>query len=89
MIWALKILERARLSPLYEWVYETAATDSFVSTERIRTRLGFVPQYSNRDALIRNYDWYLANRDQIRRTAGISHRVPWKHGILRVAKRFF
>jgi nucleoside-diphosphate-sugar epimerase len=89
VIWALRILERARLSPLYEWVYETAAKDSFVSTERIRTRLGFVPAYSNREALIRNYDWYVANRDRIRHTAGISHRVPWKQGALRLAKRFF
>jgi nucleoside-diphosphate-sugar epimerase len=89
VIWALKILERARLSPLYEWVYETAAKDSFVSTERIHTRLGFVPVYSNRDALIRNYDWYVANRDKIRDTSGISHRVPWKQGILRLAKGFF
>lgn len=88
-IWALRILERARLSPLYEWVYETAAKDSFVSTERIRTRLGFVPAYSNREALIRNYDWYVANRDRIRHTSGTSHRVPWKHGALRLAKRFF
>jgi nucleoside-diphosphate-sugar epimerase len=89
VIWALKILEWARLSPLYKWVYETAAKDSFVSTERIHTRLGFVPAYSNREALIRNYDWYVANRDKIRDTSGISHRVPWKQGILRLAKRFF
>jgi nucleoside-diphosphate-sugar epimerase len=89
VIWALKLLEWARLSPLYEWVYETAAEDSFVATERIRTRLGFVPTYSNREALIRNYDWYLANRDQIRDTSGISHRVPWRQGILRLAKLFF
>lgn len=85
----LKVLERLRLSPLYQWIYETAAKDSFVSIERIESRLGFVPEYSNRDALIRNYDWYLANRDRIRGTSGISHRVPWKHGILRLAKYLF
>lgn len=88
-IWALKLLERARLSPLYQWVYETAAKDSFVSTERLRTRLGFVPAYSNREALIRNYDWYVANRASIGHASGISHRVPWKQGVLRLAKRFF
>lgn len=88
-IWALKILEWLGLSPLYQWVYETAAKDSFVSTERIEARLGFVPAYSNRDALIRNYEWYVANRDKIRDASGISHRVPWQQGILRLAKRFF
>jgi nucleoside-diphosphate-sugar epimerase len=89
VIWALTLLEWARLSPLYNWVYETAAKDSFVSIERIDSRLGFVPAYSNRDALIRNYDWYVANREKLRLTSGISHRVPWKQGILRLAKHFF
>jgi hypothetical protein len=48
-----------------------------------------VPAYSNQEALIRNYDWYVANRDKIRDTAGVSHRAPWKQGILRIAKQFF
>ena len=89
VIWALKVLEYLRLSPLYRWVYDTAAKDSFVSIERIETRLGFVPKYSNREALIRNYEWYLANRGKIHGTSGISHRVPWKQGILGLAKHAF
>jgi nucleoside-diphosphate-sugar epimerase len=89
LIWTLKVLELLHLSPLYRWVYETAAKDSFVSIERIETRLGFAPKYSNREALIRNYDWYVANRAKIRGTSGISHRAPWKQGILRLAKRLF
>jgi nucleoside-diphosphate-sugar epimerase len=89
VIQLLKILEFLGLSPLYQWVYETAATDSFVAVERIEARLGFRPRYSNREALIRNFDWYLAHREQIRSTSGISHRVPWKQGALRLAKFFF
>lgn len=89
VILALKLLERLHLSPLYRWVYETAAEDSFVSIERIESRLGFRPQYSNRDALIRNYEWYLAHRDEYRGTTGISHRVPWKQGILGLVKHLF
>jgi nucleoside-diphosphate-sugar epimerase len=89
LIWLLKILERLHLSPLYQWVYETAAQDSFVSIGRIQTKLGFAPTHSNRDALLRNYDWYVAHRDEFRGAAGITHRVPWKKGILRLAKLFF
>lgn len=89
VIWTLKLLERLHLSPLYRWVYETAAEDSFVSIERIQSRLGFRPEYSNRDALIRNYEWYLAHRDEYRGTTGISHRVPWKQGILGWVKHLF
>jgi len=73
----LRFLERVHLSPIYPWIYETAARDSYVSTERIAARLGFLPRYSNREALIRNYDWYVAHRDEIRGKTGISHRVPW------------
>jgi nucleoside-diphosphate-sugar epimerase len=89
LVWLLKILELLHLSPLYKWVYETAAQDSFVSIERIQTKLGFSPRHSNRDALLRNYDWYVSHRDEFRGAAGITHRVPWKKGILRFAKLFF
>ena len=81
-IWTLRALEAVHLSPLYKWIYETAAKDSYVSIERLQTRLGFTPEYSNIDALIRNYDWYLANRDRISKDAGVTHRVPWKRGAL-------
>lgn len=89
LIWTLRTLERLQLSPLYRWVYETAATDSFVSIEKAERVLGFAPKYSNRDALIRNYQWYLDNRQRFAGQSGVTHRVPWKQGILGLAKRFF
>lgn len=89
VIWALRILEALKLSPLYKWVYETACEDSFVSTEKIEKQLGFKPRYSNKDALIRNYEWYLANLEQFSGQGGVTHRVPWKQGILGIIKRFF
>jgi nucleoside-diphosphate-sugar epimerase len=89
VIWALRVLEALRLSPLYKWVYETAAKDSFVSIEKAKAQLGFRPQYSNKDALLRNYQWYLENRASFSHTSGVSHRVPWKQGILGFVKLFF
>ena len=85
----LRLLEALHLSPLYRWIYETAAHESEVSIERLQTVLGFSPRYSNRQALQRNYDWYLAHRAEYRGRSGISHRVPWKHGVLEVAKWLF
>ena len=79
------MLERLGLSPLYKWVYETAAKDSFVSIEKAERELGFAPKYSNKDALLRNFDWYVANRDQFAASSGVSHRVPWKQGALGVS----
>jgi len=89
IIWTLRFLEALKLSPLYKWVYETASKDSFVSIEKAEKVLGFKPKYSNKDALVRNYKWYIEHMDEFKNTAGVSHRVPWKQGILRVAKVFF
>jgi nucleoside-diphosphate-sugar epimerase len=89
MIWLLRLLEVLRLSPLYKWVYETAAEDSFVSIEKAQRVLGFKPHYSNKEALTRNYEWYLQNFKNFKSASGVSHRVPWKQGALRIAKNFF
>jgi nucleoside-diphosphate-sugar epimerase len=89
MIMTLRILEKVNLSPLYKWVYETAGKDSYVSIEKAEKILGYVPKYSNKDALIRNYKWYLEHLNQFQETSGFSHRVPWNQGILRLAKVFF
>jgi nucleoside-diphosphate-sugar epimerase len=89
-IWVLRALERLGLSPLYQWVYETVATDSFVSIDRARDRLGYAPRHSNQDALLRNFAWYRANKHRFAAGgAGVSHRVPWKQGALALAKRVF
>jgi len=89
VIWALRILDRLGLSPLYKWVYETAATDSFVSIDKAKRVLGYNPQHSNKDALIRNFKWYIANLDNFANQSGVTHRVPWKQGALGFVKKFF
>jgi nucleoside-diphosphate-sugar epimerase len=89
VIWTLRILEALHMSPLYKWVYETAGKDSFVSIEKAEKVLGYKPRYSNKQALVRNYEWYLANVDNFAGKSGITHRVPWKQGILGMAKLFF
>lgn len=89
MIWTLRFLEKLNVSPLYKWVYETASKDSFVSIEKAERILGFAPKYSNQDALLRNYRWYIDNLDQINGRSGVSHRVPWKQGAIGLLKRFF
>lgn len=89
MLVVLRILDRLHLSPLYKWVYETASKDSFVSIEKAEKQLGYNPKYSNRDALLRNFAWYKANRDSFKGESGISHRVPWKQGVLAYLKPLF
>ena len=89
IVFILRILEKLHLSPLYPWVYETASTDSFVSIERAERLLDFKPRYSNKDALVRNYEWYVEHLPEFAGKTGVSHRVPWKQGLLACAKWFF
>ena len=87
-LWALRVLEAVKLSPLYPWIYETVTEDSFVSIDKARTQLGWEPKFSNKAALVRNYDWYCNNVDRLG-SAGVTHRVPWKQGALALAKLAF
>jgi nucleoside-diphosphate-sugar epimerase len=87
-LWALRLLERAKLSPLYPWIYETVTEDSFVSIDKAVSELGWTPRYSNQAALLRNYDWYCGHAAELAGT-GVTHRVPWKQGALALAKLAF
>lgn len=81
----LRLLEMMKLSPLYKWVYGTADRDSFVSVEKIKATLGWSPRYSNAQALIKSYQWYIDHHRELK--TGITHRVAWNPGILKVIKK--
>jgi nucleoside-diphosphate-sugar epimerase len=89
VVWALQLLEALKLSPVYKWAYGTITEDSFVSIEKAERVLGFTPKYSNQEALIRNYQWYIDHLHEFSGQTGVSHRVPWKQGALGLAKWFF
>lgn len=84
----LRFFEILNISPLYKWIYGTADTDSFVSIEKAQNKLGWNPKYSNSDALIRSYQWYLDNKHTIQQGTGVTHRIAWKQGILGLFKKF-
>jgi len=91
VVLVLRVLEALKLSPLYPWIYETASKDSFVSVEKAQEKLNYQPRYSNQQAMIRNYHWYLTNRDRLKAepSTGVTHRVPWKQKALKWVKVFF
>jgi len=84
----LRIFEILHLSPLYRWIYGTANKDSYVSTKKLEETLGWQPKYSNTATLIRSYEWFLAHRTEVEgHSEGVTHRVSWKQGILRLIKK--
>jgi len=89
VIWGLRALEFFHLSPLYKWIYETLTKTVSCRSRRPRRGSAGNPRFSNADALLRNYEWYLANRHLLGNQSGVSHRVPWSQGALKILKAFF
>lgn len=85
----LSLLEWLNATPIYQWVYKTAGKESVVEIRKAREITGFVPRYSNKQALLRNFEWYEDNRHLIANASGRNHRSPWKRGILTIAEKFF
>ena len=86
---ALQVLEYLHLSPLYEWVYETAGKDHYVSVDKIRRELGWNPKKSTADVWIDTYKWYLEVYKERAVETGTSHRVAWSQGFLKFVKLLF
>lgn len=85
----LWFFEKIGVSPLYQWVYDTADKDSFVSIDKLKKTLKWKPKFSNAQALIKAYSWYLKNYSKIKsKKSGITHTVGWRQGILGFLKRF-
>ncbi|MEE1753772.1 NAD-dependent epimerase/dehydratase family protein [Streptomyces sp. SP18CS02] len=87
---ALRALERSRLSPVYGRLVSKLLADSYVSVDKARERLGFVPRLSNRGAILQTYDWWRSHRGE--RTGRGGERTsnePWRQGALGLAKVFF
>ena len=89
-ICTLRALDKLRLSPLYKWVYETVTEDCFVSIEKAETVLGYAPKYSNqRRPASETTAGTSRTCTTSRASPGVSHRVPWKQGVLGLAKMVF
>lgn len=89
MFIALNILEKLKLSPFYKRLYMKLNRDYYVSIEKAEKKLGYKPKYSNKEALVRNYKWYLANKDKQISKEGPSNNAVWNQGIIKLSKYFF
>lgn len=85
----LRVLAALRLSPVYTRLAHKLVRDSYVSIDKAVDRLEFNPRNSNKQALLKTYDWWRDNAIAVRRSAGRTHRDPWRQGALRLAKALF
>ncbi|HYC21303.1 MAG TPA: NAD-dependent epimerase/dehydratase family protein [Candidatus Bathyarchaeia archaeon] len=83
----LRLLDWLRLSPLAPWHYLTYHKPFFFDISRPMRELGWKPRYSNEQALIQTYDWFVRHeREAAEAGAASTHRKPVKQGILRILK---
>jgi nucleoside-diphosphate-sugar epimerase len=90
----LNILEKLKLSPFYKRLYMKLNRDYYIATDKAERKVGYRPKYSNRDALVRNYKWYLNNKETITTSKNVSkgsmsNNSTWDFGILKFLKFFF
>ncbi|MEU0303885.1 NAD-dependent epimerase/dehydratase family protein [Streptomyces sp. NPDC006175] len=85
----LRTLAALRLSPVYGRLVHKLTRDSYVSIDKAREQLGFTPAVSNRQSLLRTYDWWRSSGRARRSAGGRTHRDPWRQGALRLAKALF
>ena len=84
---ALSVLDKLRLSPLASWHYLTYHKDFYFDNQEPLRKLGWKPQYGNREILKESYDDYLRNRETRSRHFGSSHRKSLKQGLLGLLKK--
>ncbi len=85
----LQVLELTRLSPLYGRLYRKISMDYFVSNQKAKDKLGYSPQFSNAESLVRMYDWYVANKAGLGAASGKNNNEIWQQGLLKVGKIVF
>lgn len=83
----LAFLDRIKLSPLSPWHYLTYHKPYYFDSEPVYDRLNWRPKYSNREMLVKSYDWFVENRDKINVEKNTSaHKKPVKQGLLKIIK---
>lgn len=84
---ALYAMDKFKLSPLAPWHYLTYHKPFVFDISKAKRELSWSPRYSNLEALIESYEWYLANRGDTVRSKSV-HRKPVQQGILKIIKFF-
>lgn len=84
---ALKFAHRLKISPLGPYHYRMIAEDFAFDTTKIRETLGWRPTLSNEEMLVRAYDYYAQQHDEIHARKNVSaHSKPSSMGVIRLLK---
>jgi UDP-glucose 4-epimerase len=84
---AMRLAHILKISPLGPYHYQMIAEDFAFDTTKIRERLGWRPTLSNEEMLVRAFNYYVRQRDEIRARRNVSaHSKPAAMGAIRLLK---
>jgi nucleoside-diphosphate-sugar epimerase len=85
--WLMAGASKLGLSPLGAYHYLAYGKNNYFDISDAVAELGWHPAYSNEEAMIATYDWYLAHRDEVlsSKWTASPHKSAVKQGILRLA----
>ncbi len=84
---AMMLAHKLHVSPLGPYHYKMIAESFTFDTTRIKERLGWQPTLTNEEMLLKAYNYYSANRDEITSRKEVSaHRKSASMGVIRVLK---
>ena len=89
MILAMKICFWLGISPLGPYQYKMIASSFVFDTNKIKEKLGFKPTLKNEEMLLRAYDFYHKNKQEILNRKDVSaHNSVAKMGVIKILKWF-
>jgi len=84
---AMMLAHKLKISPLGPYHYKMIAESFVFDTTRIKQHLGWQPTLTNEEMLLRSYEYYKQNRNEINaRTDASAHRRPASMGVIRLLK---
>jgi nucleoside-diphosphate-sugar epimerase len=84
---AMKLAHKLGVSPLGPYHYQMIAEDFLFDTAKIKAALGWKPTLTNEQMLVRAYQYYAAQREEIHARTNVSaHSKATEMGVIRLLK---
>ncbi len=89
MVFGMKVCFALGISPLGPYQYKMISANFVFDTSKIKRELGFVPTLKNEEMLLKAYNYFHENKDDIKHRKNVSaHKSVAKMGIIKLIKLF-
>jgi len=90
MVTAMNLSSGLGISPLGAYHASMYGRSIYFDISKARTKLGWVPRYSNNEMFVESYEWYLTNRIAVLTATDDAsyHRSAVKQGALKMLHWF-